>query len=154
MKTNRMIMSAVTLFLTAATATFAASAHLGTWKLNESKSKLSGARNHTVTYTEARGDKMMLTVEGVDKDGKASKWTWEGKFDGKPHKIKGSPMADQMAVKIVDDHANELTMMKDGKVVMTGMVKVSKDGKSRVVTTTATDADGKKHTDKAYYDKQ
>jgi ribosomal protein S11 len=154
MKTIRRIMISVTLLLTAATATFAASAHLGTWKLNESKSKFSGAKNHTVTYTEAKGDKMMLTVEGVDKDGKAVKWTWEGKFDGKPYKIKGSAMADHMAVKMVDDHANELTMMKDGKVVMTGMVKVAKDGKSRVVTTTSTDANGKKHTDKAYYDKQ
>jgi ribosomal protein S11 len=144
----------LTLLLTAASATFAASAHLGTWKLNERKSKLSGAKNHTVTYTEAKRDKMMLTVEGVDKDGKTVKWTWEGKFDGKPHKIEGSPTADQMAVKMVDDYANELTMMKDGKVVMTGMVKVAKDGKSRVVTTTLTDANGKKKTEKAYYDKQ
>lgn len=154
MKINRRIMIVLTLLLTAATTTFAANAHLGTWKLNESKSKLSGAKNHTVTYTEGKGDKMMLTVEGVDKDGKAVKWTWEGRFDGKPHKIKGSPTADQMAVKMIDDHENELTMMKDGKVVMTGMVKVAKDGKSRMVTTTSTDANGKKHTEKAYYDKQ
>ncbi|HEX4666904.1 MAG TPA: hypothetical protein VH207_09905 [Chthoniobacterales bacterium] len=154
MKINRRILIALTLLLTAATATFAANAHLGTWKLNESKSKVSGAKNDTVTYTEAKGDKMMLTVEGVGKDGKPVKWTWEGKFDGKPHKIKGSPTADQMAVRMVDDHDNELTMMKDGKVVMTGMVKVAKDGKSRVVTTTSTDANGKKHTEKAYYDKQ
>ncbi|MEO7723336.1 MAG: hypothetical protein ABIU29_01405 [Chthoniobacterales bacterium] len=43
---------------------------------------------------------------------------------------------------------------KDGKVVMTGTITVSKDGKSRVVKATTTDANGKKHTDKAYYDKQ
>jgi hypothetical protein len=41
--------------------------------------------------------------------------------------------------------------MKDGKAVVTGMIRVSKDGKSRVVTTTMIGADGKKHTDKAYY---
>jgi len=38
--------------------------------------------------------------------------------------------------------------------VVTGTITVSKDGKSRVVTTTATDPDGKKVTDKAYYDKE
>jgi len=31
---------------------------------------------------------------------------------------------------------------------------VAKDGKSRMVTTSMTDAKGKKHVDKAYYDKQ
>ena len=156
MKTNRTLLVATSLWLATAVASFAASPHLGTWKLNEAKSKIAAGatKNQTVTYTEAKGDKMMLTVEGVDKDGKAAKWTWEGKFDGKPHKIKGDSMADHMSVKMVDDHSNELTMMKDGKVAMTGMVKVAKDGKSRVVKTTMTDANGKKHTDKAYYDKE
>lgn len=156
MKTTRSLLVALALVLTAATATFAASAHTGTWKLNEAKSKIAagGTKNHTVTYTDAKGDMVMLTVEGVDKDGKAVKWTWKGKFDGKPHKAKGSPMADEIAYTMKDDHANEMTVMKDGKVVMTGTITVSKDGKSRVVKTTRTDADGKEHTDKAYYDKE
>ena len=37
---------------------------------------------------------------------------------------------------------------------MTGAIIVAKDGKSRTVTTTMTDASGKKETDKAYYNKQ
>lgn len=76
MKTNRMAYVAAALWLVAAVATFAASAHLGTWKLNESKSKLSmGAKNTSVTYTEGKSGEMMLTVEGVDKDGKPVEWT-------------------------------------------------------------------------------
>jgi hypothetical protein len=39
-------------------------------------------------------------------------------------------------------------------VLITGTVTVAKDGKSRVVKTTMTDASGKKHTDKAYYTKE
>ncbi len=156
MKMNRSTLIAVTLLLAAATATFAASAQMGTWKLNESKSKFApgATRNHTVTYTEAKGDKMKVTVDGVDKDGKPVHWTTMAKFDGQPHKVKGSAAFDQIAYKAVDDRTNEITIMKDGKVVMTGTITVSKDGKSRVVTTTMTDASGKKHTDKAYYDKQ
>jgi hypothetical protein len=142
--------------LTATTATFAASAHLGTWKLNESKSKFASgmAKNHTVTYTEAKGDMMNLTVDGTDKDGKPVHWTWTGKFDGKQYKVEGSATIDTVAYKALNDHTNSATGMKDGKVVFTGTIKVGKDGKSRMVTTTLTDANGKKHTDKAYYDKE
>lgn len=156
MRTNRIMLVAAALWLVAAVASFAASAHMGTWTLNEAKSKLTagGTKNQTVTYSEAKGDMIKLAVEGVDKDGKAVKWSWTGKFDGKPYKAKGGPMADKIAYMMKDDHTNEMTVMKDGKTVMTGMITVAKDGKSRVVKTTMTDADGKKHTDKAYYDKQ
>ena len=63
-------------------------------------------------------------------------------------------MTDKIAYKMVNDHTNSLTAMKNGKVVLTGTITVAKDGKSRVVTTTRTDANGKKTTDKAHYDKE
>jgi hypothetical protein len=37
---------------------------------------------------------------------------------------------------------------------MTGTITVAKDGKSREVTLTGTDASGKKFTDMTYYNKQ
>ncbi|HEY1581517.1 MAG TPA: hypothetical protein VGF73_00295 [Chthoniobacterales bacterium] len=156
MKPNRTLLVAAALFLTAAAATIAASAHTGTWKLNENKSKLfpHGPKNTMVVYTEGRGGKMTLAVDGVDKDGKPIHWTWEGKFDGKPHNVKGSATADAIAYKIVNDRTNELTVMKNGNVVMTGTIAVAKDGKSRLVTTTVADGSGKKHTEKAYYEKE
>ena len=156
MKTNRLLLVATTLFFTAAAASFAASPMMGTWKLNEAKSKFSpgATKNHTVTYTEARGGKTMVTVDGMDKDGKAVHWTWTGKFDGQSYKTKGNPTADSAVYKPVNDRTNHLTLMKSGKTVAAGTIAVSKDGKSRTVTTTMTDANGKKHTDKAYYDKE
>ena len=151
-----MMLVSVALWLTAAVATFAASAHLGTWKLNESKSTFASGstKNHTVTYEEAKDDMMKLTVDGTDKDGKSVHWTWMGKFDGKQYKVEGSATIDTVAYKALNDHTNSATGMKDGKVAFTGTIKVAKDGKSRTVTTTVADANGKKHTDKAYYDKQ
>jgi ribosomal protein S11 len=156
MRTNRFVLVSAALWFTATAATFAASAHLGTWKLNESKSTFASGmtKNQTVTYTEAEGDMMKLTVDGTDKDGKPLHWTWTGKFDGKQYKVEGSPIIDTVAYKALNDHTNSATGMKDGKVVFTGTIKVAKDGKSRMVTTTMADANGKKHTDKAYYDKQ
>ena len=155
MKIYRILLLAAALSLAAAVTSFAANAHLGTWRLDEAKSKFSrgATKNHTVTYTEAKGDMIKLTVDGTDKDGKQVHWTWMGKFDGQAYKIEGSAIADMASYKPMNDHTNELTLMKDGKVVVTGMIKVSKDGKSRAVTTTMTDANGKKHTDKAYYTK-
>jgi len=130
--------------------------HIGTWKLDESKSKFSpgSTKNTTVSYSEAKNGMIKLTVDGFDKDGKPVHWTWTGKFDGQPYKVKGSPTSDQMVFKMMNDHANELTAMNDGKVVMTGVIKVAKDGRTRTVSSTVTDANGKKHTDKAYYTKE
>ena len=142
------------LWFTAAAVSFAASAHMGTWKLNEAKSKIqSGSKNLTVTYAEAKGDMVKLSADGM-KDGKATHWTWMGKFDGKGYKVKGDYPADMVAMQMVNDHTNKITAMKDGKVMFTSTVTVAKDGKSRMVVTEGTDAKGKKWTDKAYYDKQ
>jgi flavin-dependent dehydrogenase len=54
----------------------------------------------------------------------------------------------------VDDRTLELTAKKDGKVTLTGRIVVAADGKSRTVSTTATDAKGKKVKNTAVYDKQ
>jgi hypothetical protein len=47
-----------------------------------------------------------------------------------------------------------MTLKKDGKVVGTGRIAVSADGKTRTVTVTLTDAMGKKMSSTAVYDKQ
>ncbi len=156
MKTNRIVLLAATLLITATAANAAASPQMGTWKLNEAKSKFApgATKNHTVTYTAAKGDMTKVTVDGMDKDGKPVHWTCTVKFDGKSYKVKGTTIADSISYNPVNDRTNELTLMKDGKVAATGKVTVSKDGRSRTVTTTMTDAKGKKHTDKAYYDKE
>ena len=134
----------------------AANPHLGTWKLNESKSKFppGAAKNTMITYTPAKGDMIKCTADGMDKDGKPIHWTWVGKFDGHPYEIKGSPSFDTLAYTPINDRTNKTTATKDGKVVMTGTITVAKDGKSRVVTLNGTDASGKKFTDLTYYDKQ
>ncbi len=147
---------ALALLLTASAATFAANPLIGTWKLNEGKSKFApgAAKNTTVTYAPAKGDMIKCTVDGLDKNGKPIHWTWVGKFDGQPYEIKGSPSFDTLTYKPVNDRTNNTTAMKDDKVVMTATITVAKDGKSRVVTITGTDAKGKKFTDTTYYDKQ
>ena len=129
--------------------------HMGTWKLNESKSKVpAGAvKNNTVVY-EASGDNIKVTVDGVDASGSAIHSEWTGKFDGKDYPVTGDPQADMRAYRRVNARTLTFTNKKGGKATVTGRVVVSRDGKSRTVTTTATDAQGKKITSTAVYDKQ
>ena len=54
----------------------------------------------------------------------------------------------------VNDRTLSTTQKKGGKVVSTGKIVVSADGKSRTVTNDITSADGKKIASTAVYDKQ
>jgi hypothetical protein len=132
-----------------------ASPMMGTWKLNESKSKLTPgtAKNDTVVYTAA-AKSVKVTVDGTDADGKPAHSEWTGKFDGKDYPVTGDPTSDARSYKKIDDRTLELTNKKDGKVTVSGRIVVSADGKTRTVTVSGTTAKGKKFKNKAVYDKQ
>jgi hypothetical protein len=134
---------------------YAADAFMGTWKLNEAKSKFSpgSPKNTTVVY-EAAGDNVKITVDGTDREGKPAHNEWTGKFDGEDHPVSGDPTADTRSYKKVNDHTLSITNKKDGKATITARVVVSADGKSRTVTATGTDPSGKKFRSTAVYDKQ
>ena len=151
---TRIAVVAVALSFMAATACFAASPQMGTWKLNETKSKLvpGMGKNTTVTYAEQK-DKIKITVDGVDKDGKPTHSVWVGKFDGKAYPVKGNLAYNSVAYKVVNDRTNDITTMKDGKIVWTGRITVAADGKSRTLNMSGTGADGKKFKAKIVYDK-
>ena len=154
MMKTRIAVVAVALSFAAATACFAASPHMGTWTLNEAKSKIPAGmyKNSTAVYTEMK-DKMQLEVNGVDKDGKPTHGVWVGMADGKAYKTKGNLAWDTAAYKVVNDHTYEITTMKGGKVFSNGKSTVSADGKTRTVATEGTGADGKKFKSKTVYDK-
>jgi len=151
---TRIAVVAAALWFAGAAVCFAANPHMGTWKLNEAKSKLAPdlGKNTTVVYAEMK-DKMKVTVDGVDKNGKPTHSVWVGKPDGKAYKSKGNLAWDAAVYKVVNDRTYDLTGMKDGKMLWTGKSTVSADGKSRTVTIDGTDANGKKFKAKAVYDK-
>ncbi|MBA3255824.1 MAG: hypothetical protein H0T64_04130 [Pyrinomonadaceae bacterium] len=154
MKAKTMVLSLVVCFVAAAVC-FASAIQMGTWKLNEAKSKIAPGvqKNHTVVY-EAAGDDVKVTVDGIDRDGKPAHNEWTGKFDGKDYPVTGDPVSDMRSYKRVNDRTLALTIKKDGKVTVTGRIVESADGKTRTVTTRGTDAEGKKFKSIAVYDKQ
>jgi hypothetical protein len=143
------------LCLFGAALSFADDPQMGTWKLNETKSKFSAeaTKNHTVVY-ETVGENIKITADGTDKDGKSTHNEWTGKFDGKDYPVTGDPNSDTRSYKKVDDRTLTMIVKKDGKVTATGQIIVSADGKSRTVTTGRTDTQGKKVSNKVAYDKQ
>jgi hypothetical protein len=130
-------------------------ASMGTWKLNEAKSKFGpGAPKVTSVTYEAAGDSVKCTVDGTDTNGTSSHSEWTGKFDGKDYPVTGDSTSDTRSYKKVSGRVMTFTAKKDGKVTLTGRIVYSADGKSRTVTTTTTDSMGQKVTSTAVYDKQ
>ena len=128
---------------------------MGTWKLDEAKSKIgAGASKNTTVVYEAAGDSVKVIVDGVGADGKPSHNEWTGKFDGKDYPLTGDPTADTRSYKQIDPRTLELTNKKGGKVVVSGKITVSADGKTRTVSTKGVDANGKKVAATAVYNKQ
>ena len=154
MKTRTLVVCLILCFVAGAVCAAADDPNMGTWTLNEAKSKLNpnGARNTKVVY-EAKGDQIHVIVDGVDASGKPTHNEWTGKFDGKDYPVTGDPASDARSYKKIDAHTVALTVKKGGKVTGTGKIVVAPDGKSRTVTTTITDAGGTKVTTTGVYDK-
>ncbi len=154
MKTRTVLM-AVLAFLVCVTMSFAQSPQMGTWKLNEAKSKIpAGAPKNTTVVYEAAGDNVKVTVDGVDGQGKPAHNEWTGKFDGKDYPVTGDTASDTRSYKQINDHTLELTAKKGDQVTITGKISVSADGKTRTVDATGTDPSGKKIKTEGVYDKQ
>ena len=125
-------MKARTLLLTAAlclagTALGLAQApQMGTWKLDEAKSKVPAGvvKNSTVVYAN-NGGNIKVTTDGTGSDGKPLHTEWTGKFDGKDYPLIGDPTTDSRSYKLIDDHTLDLTGKKSGKVINTGSSSVT-----------------------------
>jgi hypothetical protein len=140
--------------LVGAISVLASDGFIGTWKLNEAKSKIAPgtAKNTTVVYAD-QGDMVKVTIDGTDADGKPAHNEWVGRFDGKEYPVSGSATESSRALKKVNDHTIEGTT-KQGSGVLKVHIVLSPDGKTRTVTLTGTGTDGKKVQSVAVYDKQ
>ena len=149
---RRVILLALAALFASATVCLAQNPHLGTWKLNEAKSKFApgATKNQTVVY-ETAGDSVKIIVDGVDSAGAAVHHEWTGKFDNKFYPVTGDPTSDMRSYRRINKHTLAFTGKKDGKVSVTGRVAVTANGQTRTVTTTAA---GAKVSNRAVYDKQ
>jgi hypothetical protein len=151
----KMILFGLAIIIGGATVAAAQGPHMGIWKLNEAKSKFSpGANKNTTVVYEAAGDMTKVIVDGVDGDGAATHNEWTGKFDTKYYEVNGDPSSDKRAYTRINNRTMTLRNKKGNKVVLTGTITVSRDGKSRTVVTNGLNAKGKWVKNTAVYDKQ
>jgi hypothetical protein len=133
----------------------AADPQMGTWKLNESKSKITPGtlKNTQVVYSSMFGQ-VKIKADGINANGKPSHTEWSGKFDGKDYPVTGDPNSDTRSYTKINDRTLTTTNKKNGKVRVTAQIVISADGKSRTITVTGTTPKGKKFKNVAVYDKQ
>jgi len=133
----------------------AADPQIGTWKLNESKSKITPGtlKNTQVVYSSTLGQ-VKVKSDGIDANGKPIHVEWSGKLDGKDYPVTGDPNSDTRSYTKVNDRTLTTTNKKNGEVTVTGEIVISSDGKTRTVTINGTTPKGKKFNNVAVYDKQ
>jgi hypothetical protein len=154
MKTKTLLLTLAVWFAVGALC-FAADPQMGTWKLNEAKSKITPGTTKftTVTFKNMFGN-IKATSDGTDDNGKPVHVEWSGKFDGKDYPVTGSPGSDQRSYTKVNDRTLQVTVKKNGKVTATAQTVVSADGKTRTSTVSGTTVKGKKFHNTAVYDRQ
>ncbi|HEX5214048.1 MAG TPA: hypothetical protein VFV98_01225 [Vicinamibacterales bacterium] len=138
-------------------ATVPADNNIGTWKLNVAKSKFSpgpGPKSQTLKIEAWGDDGVKYVADGVDAEGKASKWELQAKYDGKYYPFKGNADADMLAYKRTDANTVEALTQRGGKETGKTVIVVSKDGKTRTLTQTGTNAKGEKINNLLVYEKQ
>ena len=133
-----------------------ASAYMGTWKLNDGKSKIApgAGKNTMVTYTAAGDNMVKVVTDGVDKDGKPAHTEWTGKFDSKDYPVTGDANQTTRSYTKVNAHTVKFNIKNGDKVALSGTIAVAADGKTRTVTASGMSASGKKISYTAVYDKQ
>lgn len=135
----------------------------GTWRLNVAKSKFSPgpAPQSNVIKIESVPGGLKLVADGANSEGRKTHNEYTAKFDGSDNPTKpmldGKPNpngADTVSWKRVDDYTYEVTNKLKGKVLTVAKHVISKDGKTRTVTTTGTNAQGQKVDNTTVFEKQ
>ena len=130
---------------------------VGVWKLNAAKSKYSpGPAPSTATTTiEAAGAGTKVSVDQTFPDGSKRQYTFTSDYDGKDVKVVGiNPDADTVSRTRLDASTVQTIAKKAGKTTTTQTSTVSKDGKTRTVTTKGTNGKGQAVHNVAVYERQ
>jgi hypothetical protein len=152
MNRRRIVLTFLLCLLTLSVA-FAQNPNMGTWRLDEAKSKVpAGAGKTTTVEYSAAGSDIKIVTDGVNGQGQPAHAEWTGKFDGKPYPVSGDPDVTYRAYKTKGDRKLLFANMKGDKTVSNGWIEVAKDGKSRTVN--MTNFGSKKTHAKLVYDKQ
>jgi hypothetical protein len=117
---------------------------VGTWRLDAAKSTYKpgpAPKSVTVDITAA-GKGIKVSVDAVNADGTAMKWSFTTPRDGKDVPVTGHPVYETAATTQASPSAGTTEYKKAGKVVATTKLTISADGKVMTLMSTGTDPKG------------
>ncbi len=119
---------------------------VGIWKANLARSTYSPADltpRSAIVKIEPVDNGLRVIVDIVDAAGKAVKYQYVVKFDGKDYPVIGDASRDATAGKKVDEYTLEQVSKKNGNINATNRIVVARDGQTRTQTMDGVDARGR-----------
>jgi hypothetical protein len=127
---------------------------IGLWTLNLSKSIVLLVPTSSVMKVEAWEDGLKMSADTPDAQGNKRQPAIIYKFDGQDYPLVGSPIADSISAKRINQLLIESVWKRDGKVVLTMSIGVSVDGTTLNVIRTSMDGEGRRIEEIMVYDKE
>lgn len=129
---------------------------IGTWKFNPAKSQYEPGPPplSQISVRVPAGQGVKVTTTAVDATGHATETLVTANYDSKDYPVTGNPTYDTQSIRRIDDYSFESIRKKDGKVVQTGGMAVSQDGKVITVKQKGTNAQGQPFNNVVVWDKQ
>jgi len=104
---------------------------MGTWKLNPAKSKLPAERQRNIVRKhEPIPGGIRVSWEGIDANGRPTRWGFTAKFDGKDYPSTGESVWDTLSMERTDPYTIVGRSKKDGELAVEFRWEVSRDGKT------------------------
>jgi len=128
----------------------------GTWKLNVAKSKFApGPGPQSITMTvKVEDDTHNVKSEVKTPDDKTFEIGFVVKLDGTSAPITGSPMADMISARKINDRTVASKVTRAGSIVGQSRVTVSPDGKVLTITGSGVNPKGVKTKSTEVYEKE
>jgi hypothetical protein len=108
----------------------------GSWQLNSEKSKFSSAeytpKKDTRNYSVA-GNRVSMRSTMMTAQGKAIKWAYSARTDGKWYPASGNPGLDHLALTLLSARELKSEGKLKGKSASTSTLSVSPDGKQLTI---------------------
>ena len=122
-------------------------AWVGAWTVNLAQSSYDPANlapKSQTTKITVSGDTFTVISDGVGAQGQKTHEESAYKFDGTDHEVKGAPdPKTTRAYTRVDDHHYSYATKVNGLITTTSRVAVTPDGKTRTMTVSGRDAEGR-----------
>jgi hypothetical protein len=154
----RLVVILILTLFTAFSAVAQSDVFTGTWKMNAAKSKFGTgpARKSETRIVISTPTGMKVNVDRTNADATNQQFEYTTNLDGKSYPIVGNGPngADAISSNLTSSNTIKSTLTRGGKVVGTGTLVVSKDGKTLTISGKGTDEQGKTYSNVVVYDKQ